>query len=398
MRTSTKQILLLAACQALMMSGTSLLITSSALVGQALAPRPVLATLPLGFQFIAMMLTTFPASLIMRRLGRRFGFLLGTVVAMAGAAVSFAGIVTRDFWLFCLGGVLLGCYSAVGQYYRFAAADVVDESHRGRAISLVFAGGIVAAFIGPNVASWSKDWIAGAMFAGGFAVLIGFYALSAVVLMFVRIPRQHGEDAPHTGRALSEIVRQPKFVTAALSGMIAYGVMNLVMTATPLAMQHHHHAISDTAFVIQWHVLAMFVPAFFTGHLISRVGVNNVMLAGCVLLLICVVVNLTGVAVGHFWFGLVLLGVGWNFVFVGATYLLTQCYRPEEKAKTQGINDLLVFGMVSCTALGSGVVQNLFGWQWVNYGVLPFVCVALSVNLWLKASPSENRAAATYTR
>ncbi len=381
-----------------MMSGTSLLITSSALVGQALAPSPMLVTLPLAIQFLSMMLTTMPASLIMRRHGRRFGFFLGNLVAIGGAWVSYAAITGQNFWLFCLGAALLGSYSAVGQYYRFAAADVVQPSYRSRAISLVLAGGVVAAFIGPNAASLSRDWVPGAMFAGSYAVLTGFYLLSITALFFLRVPRQHGEDAPHSGRPLAEIVSQPRFVVAVVSGMIAYGVMNLVMTATPLAMQHHHHAISDTAFVIQWHVLGMFVPSFFTGHLINRFGVNNVMLVGCLLLLACVPANLMGTGVVHFWLGLVLLGVGWNFLFIGSTYLLTECYRPEEKAKTQGINDLLVFGTVACTALGSGALQNIFGWQWVNYGVLPFVLVALAVNLWLKTSRHAERAATTYTR
>ena len=381
MNSMKKNVLLLSAAQAMMMTGGSLLIATSALVGFQLAPDKALATMPLAVQMLAGMLTSIPASLLMQRIGRRAGFLLGSVIGMGGAALTTYAIVSGSFALFALGTFLIGIFQGFGNYYRFAAADIATVDYRGTAISYVMAGGVVAALIGPNLAHWTSAWFT-APFAGSYLSLVGIYALSFATLLFIAIPRPSAESL-HGGRALSQIVRQPVFVVAALGGMLGYGIMALVMTATPLAMQDHHHAFGDTAFVIEWHVLGMFAPSFFTGHLIKRFGVLQVMLAGGVLSAACVAVNLTGTSVSHFWLGLLLLGVGWNFMFIGATTLLTEAYAPAEKAKTQALNDFLVFSTVTASVLSAGSLQHYLGWRAVNYGVVPLIALSVIAVLWL---------------
>jgi len=382
MQFSRKNVLLLAAAQAMMMTGGSLLITTSALVGFRLSPDKSLATLPLALQMLAGMLTTIPASLIMQRIGRQRGFLLGSTLGLGGAALAAQAIVAGNFALFALAAALSGMFTGFGNYYRFAAADVAPEDYRSRAISYVLAGGVVAALIGPNLAHWTSDWLA-TPFAGSFVALTGIMLLSFVTLLFLDIPRTAAE-IHGGGRPLSEIVAQPAFRVAALGGMLGYGVMALVMTATPLAMHGHQHPFSETAFVIEWHVLGMFAPSFVTGTLIRRFGVLRIMTTGALLYLGCVAVNLGGTSVGHYWLALTLLGVGWNFLFIGATTLLTETYRPEEKARTQAVNDFLVFSTVTVSVLSAGALQHHFGWRAVNLGVLPLVAIVLGALLWLR--------------
>jgi len=376
-----KNVLLLSAAQAMMMTGGSLLIATSALVGFRLAPDKALATLPLALQMLAGMLTSIPASLLMQRIGRRYGFLLGSAIGMSGAGLTTYAIVTGSFMLFALGTFLIGIFQGFGNYYRFAAADVATADYRSTAISYVMAGGVIAALIGPNLAHWTSSWFA-APFAGSYLSLVGIYALSFATLLFISIPRPSAESQ-HGGRPLPVIMRQPAFVVAALGGMFGYGVMALVMTATPLAMHDHQFAFGDTAFVIEWHVLGMFAPSFFTGHLIRRFGVLQIMLTGAVLNAVCVAVNLTGTSLSHFWLALLLLGVGWNFMFIGATTLLTEAYAPAEKAKTQALNDFLVFGTVTVAVLSAGSLQHHLGWQAVNYGVIPLIGLTVIAVTWL---------------
>ena len=376
-----RNVLLLAACQAMLMTGGSLLIATSALVGYRLAPDKALATLPLAMQMLASMLTSIPASLLMQRIGRRAGFLLGSTIGIAGAGLATYAIVTGNFVVFTLGAAVSGMFAGFGNYYRFAAADVATADYRGTAISYVMAGGVVAAFIGPNLAHWTSAWLV-APFAGSYLALAGILVLSFATQLFLDIPRPPRETRGG-GRALGAIARQPVFIVAAIGGMLGYGIMALVMTATPLAMHEHHYAFGDTAFVIEWHVLGMFAPSFFTGHLIRRFGVLQVMLAGGVLSAVCVMVNLAGTGLAHFWLALFLLGVGWNFLFIGATTLLTETYAPEEKAKTQALNDFLVFSMVTLAALSAGTLQHHLGWRAVNYGVIPLIAVTLVAVTWL---------------
>lgn len=367
-----------------MMTAMSLMITTSALVGLALASNKALSTLPLAFQFLGMMCATFPASLLMRRIGRRGGFYVGLSFGVIGAATATFGITQSHFWLFTLGLFMIGIFSAFGQYYRFAAADVADASFKARAISLVMAGGVLAAFVGPNLARVSKDFLNNIEFAGAYLTVIGIFLISMLVLAFVRVPRPSVEETTGKGRSLREIARQPRFRVAVLGATVGYGAMNVLMTSTPLAMHGFGHGFSDTAFVIQWHVFGMFAPAFFTGSLIKRFGVLNVMAAGSLLLLLCIAIGLPSESVIGLWASLMILGVGWNFLFVGGTTLLTETYEPNEKARTQGFNELIVFGTVSVTALLSGVLYNWVGWTMTNFLVVPFVLAVLVAIVWLK--------------
>jgi MFS family permease len=383
-----KPILLLAVCQGLGMSGTSLIATTAALVGYSLAIDKSDATLPLAFQFVVTMLTTIPASNLMRRIGRRSGFWLGAAVGIVGAVIATVSIFQNSFWGFTIGSGVIGVFYGFAIFFRFAAADVAEDRHRARAISLVLTGGVAAAVIGPNLARYSRDFFEPVLFAGCYLSLIFLYLGVSAVLAFVKIPRPTETIGGRTGRPLLEVIRQPVCYTAMFCSAAAYGVMALVMNATPLAMLACNHDFGDTAFVIQWHVLGMYAPSFVTGHLISRFGVLNVMVAGAVLLTACVGVNLSGDSVDFFWVALVLLGVGWNFLFVGATTLLTQSHRPAERAKVQGVNDFLMYGMVTLSALTAGKVQHDFGWAVINLGVVPVIGLAVVAILWLRRHPA----------
>ncbi len=377
--------LLLALCQGLMMTGNSLLMASSALIGYQLAANKILATLPLALQFLATMVTSIPASLLMGRIGRRPGFMLGSALGVCGAVVGTLAILNRDFLIYCLAAGLIGGFNGFATYYRFAAADDVESAYRSRAISLVLAGGVIAAFIGPNLANWTRDLMPSALFAGSFAALVGVYVLSLLLQALLPSPvATAAADVTPRGRELSRIAAQPIFLVAVVCGMLGYAVMTLIMTATPLAMQSHDHAFADTAFVIQWHVFAMFAPSFVTGDLIKRFGVLNIMVCGALLDALCVAMNLWGSAVWHYWTGLVLLGLGWNFLFVGASTLLTGAHTVEERAKTQGLNDFIVFTTVAAASLSAGALQHTLGWQWVNIAAIPaIIAVALSL-VWFK--------------
>lgn len=383
---------LLAVAQSLMMSSNSLIVASAALVGAMLAEEKSLATLPLAAQFIAIMLTTIPASLLMDGIGRKAAFMLATFIGMAAGAVATWAILSQSFWLFVCATTLVGVFNGFGNYYRFAAADAVDPPLKSRAISWVMAGGVIAAFIGPNLASHTRELIDGALFAGSYAALMLIYLLSLATAALLDLPHRFHTAREHEiagQRPLLEIMRQPKFVVAVICAMFGYGVMSLVMTATPLAMNHHHHHFDDTAFVIQWHVLAMFAPSFFTGDLIRRFGVNRIMATGALLGLACVALNLAGTSVAHFWWALVALGISWNFLFIGGTTLLTETYAQAERAKVQAANDFIVFTTVALASLSAGYLQHSFGWQAVNWGVVPLLMLILASIAWLRLN--QNR-------
>ena len=376
-------VLLLALCQALLVTGMSVIAIASALVGQALAADKSLATLPLALLQLAVMMTALPASLLMRRIGRRAGFSIGAVLGLLGGLLQAEAVYRPDCGLYCLGNVLFGIAAGFALFYRVAATDTADAAFKSKAISLVMAGGVIASVAGPALARWSNGWLAPVGFAGCFLAIAVLQGLAGLLIQFVRIPRPNEDERQRAGRPLSTIMRQPIFLVSVLGGTIGYGVMSLVMTATPLAMIDCSYSFPDTAFVIQWHMLGMFVPSFFTGHLIARSGVLRVMLAGAGLLAGCVLVNLSGTAIWQFWAGLVLLGTGWNFLYIGASSLLTESYRPEERAKTQGANDFLVFGVVTVACLASGVLHNLYGWQALNAAVLLPIGLAAAAILWL---------------
>ena len=378
-----RNILLLSICQAVMFTCTSLMLTSSALVGRSLAENKALATLPFAMLFLSQMLTTIPASFYMGKVGRRLGFMTSALFGFCGAIVTFVAIFHGSFILFCSGTILIGVFNGFGQYYRFSAAEVATEEYRSRAISFVMAGGVLAAFAGPNLANWSRQLLS-VEFAGNFACLILLYFLSFCIAALLHIHRPARIARERGGRPLKAIVGQRAYLVAVASAMVGYGAMNFIMIATPLAMRSYDHAFPQTAFVIQWHILGMFLPSFFTGHLIRRFGTANVMLGGIIFVALCIGVNISGTSVEHFWIGLIFLGLGWNFLFIGATTLLTETYSSIEKSKAQALNDFMVFGTVTMTSFSSGAVQHAQGWQFVNQAVLPFLVLIFIANIWLR--------------
>ncbi|MSO55201.1 MAG: MFS transporter [Rhodospirillales bacterium] len=386
---ATRNVILLTAALALSMTGIATLATVSALAGQMLATDKRLATLPLAIQFTMIMVSTVPASLLMRRIGRRAGFLLGQTMGIAAGCLSALGIIVESFWLFAAAGGLVGVHMAVAQYYRFAAAETAKEAFKARAISWVMAGGVIAAIAGPEIAKFTHTLIPGRLYAGAFIAIAGLSAAAMVIVAFLDMPRPAVDREPGSGRPLAVIARQPAFVVAVLSAMLGWGVMNLVMTATPLAMHDHDHSFPDTAFAIQWHILGMYAPSFFTGDLIRRFGITRILIAGAVLNLVAVAINVTGTSVAHFCVAMFVIGIGWNFLFVGGTTLLTETYRPEERAKTQGFNDFLVFATTTVSSFSSGALQHALGWEAVNLGaVVPMIAV-LAAAAWLAAHRSR---------
>lgn len=381
---TNRNVVVLALCQALMMIGTSTLIAEAALAGHLLATNKALATLPLGLQQLGAMSATFPASFLMKRIGRRGGFTVGTLFGITGTAIATMAVFWGSFELFCVGCALNGVYNGFGLFYRFAAADGVAPDRRAKAISYVLAGGLIAAFVGPETAKLTKDLFAPIEFAGSFAALIGVAFLALLVVQLIDIPAPTAAERREPGRPLAEIAAQPTFIVAALTSMIGWSSMTFLMTATPLAMVACGHGFGAAAFVIQWHIIAMYAPSFFTGHLINRLGVMNLILLGAAMLAGAAAVNLSGLAVAHFWVGLFLLGLGWNFTFVGASTLLTETYRPSERAKAQAANDFLMFGAVTLAAFSSGATLHLFGWATINIGVLPGIAVVALAALWLR--------------
>lgn len=369
-------------CHAFYVTATSGIIATAGLAGHMLATDKSLATLPIAMQFIAMTAGTVPASFLMKKLGRRDGFCVGALLGLVGALISMWAIMDGDFVLYCLGSAFVGVFNGFAQYYRFAAADTASEKFKSHAISLVLAGGVVAA-VGPLLASASIDLFAPIPFAGVYVGVAGFYVATLVVLRFVVIPKPSIEEREGYRRPLAEIVRQPVFIVALLGALFGYMVMSLLMTATPLAMAACSFGFHDSAQAIQWHVLGMFAPSFITGHLIRWFGTLRVMAMGVTIVGICVAVNLEGITLANFWIGATLLGVGWNFLFIGGTTLLTSTYSPAEKAKTQAVHEFLLFGSVALASLMSGVIHENWGWQTLNYIVIPALVLISAAILWL---------------
>ncbi|QEQ97216.1 MFS transporter [Neptunomonas concharum] len=373
-----RSVILLSLCQALLGTGNVLLIAVNGLIGKSLSPTPALITLPIAMQFVGLMLATIPASLIMQRIGRRNGFYLGNSVGIIGALISALALVYQMFPLFCFGTLLLGVGIGFGTLYRFAAVEACPPEEKNRAISLVMLGGVLAAVVGPALAVESRYWVSDQMFVGSFLGLVGLYVLALLLLTGVKIPKpQVLTEAEGIQRSLLEIVSQPIFIVAVVVGMVSYAVMNLLMTATPLAMARCGFSFPQTAWVIEWHVLGMFLPSFFTGRLIQRFGTTFMMQLGGALMLLCIAVNLNGQSEWHFWSALFLLGLGWNFMFISATSLVTGAYTESERAKTQATNEFLVFGMVTLSALSSGWLEVSFGWETMNWLMVPVVLWAM---------------------
>jgi MFS family permease len=382
---------LLALCQGLLLTHNVAFIAVNGLVGLALAPGAWLATLPVTGYVLGGALATMPVARSMRRLGRKRAFLLGMVVGLAATALCAWAAAERQFALLVVGTFAAGYFNANGALYRFAAVELVPPAWKERAISLVLAGGLLGAVLGPNLATRTRDWLA-VPFAGVYLALLGVGLLGMLTMAAIRFPPQPAADGAAggggAGRPLAQIAAQPRFVVAVLAASIGYGVMNLLMTATPIAMDQCRHPFSDTALVLEWHVIGMFAPSFFTGSLVKRYGALKVMAAGAALNLVCVAVALAGVELMHFLIALFALGVGWNFLFVGGSTLLTETYRPEEKTRAQGAMDFGVFGTMALSSFASGALVGTQGWTVLNLLALPLLGLVAVGLLWLARQPA----------
>ncbi len=374
---------LLVAVQSLGGASPPIIISLGGLVGQMLSSTPSAATLPVSLYQLGLALSTLPAAWLMHRAGRRTAYLLGAVMGMLSGLVAAWGISQSDFMLFCLGTTLAGFYGACVQSYRFAAIDAVgDPARHAGAISRVMVGGLIAAVIGPQVVIWTRDTLPMTPFAGSFYSQAALALLALPLLLLLRLPPAPPKAVAHGARDLSEIVRTPQFIVAATAGVVSYGLMAFLMTAAPMAMVGCGHSVGEAALGIQWHVLAMFGPSFFTGRLMDRFGKRRITALGLILIAASGALALMGLALTHFWGALVLLGLGWNFGFIGATALLTEAYRPSERAKVQALNDFLVFGTVAVASFGSGQLLHSVGWDGINMGMQPLVAVVLALLAW----------------
>lgn len=387
-RAGRRNARVLALCQALYTSSVSIDLTLTGLVGYTLADDKALATLPFSLITVAAALTTIFASFLMARIGRRTGFALGAAVGAAGGAISVHAIFVHSFWMFCCGTATVGVFQAFAQYYRLAAADAVDAHFKSRAISTVLTGGVVAAVLGPALAAWSRDWLAPVTFAGSYALVTALGLLSmALVLIGYRntVPAAHASASTQADetrpRPLVQIVTQPIFLAALANNAIGYMVMMFVMTATPIAAVACGHTIGDGARIIQWHLVGMFAPSLFAGRLIARVGVLRVIGAGIVLSAACGAIALMATDLPHFYVALACLGVGWNFMFVGGTTLLSQSYRSNERAKTQATSEFTTFACTALASLTAGQLLARLGWTAVNAAIFPALALAACVTL-----------------
>lgn len=378
-----KNLWLLAGAQGLFLTNNVVFIAINGLVGLALAPLGWMATLPVMGYVVGGALSTPLVARTQSAFGRKASFQIGLLVALASALLCAWAAMDRNFWLLVAATVIAGYYSANGQLYRFAAAELSAPAFRDKAVSLVLAGGLVGAVLGPNLAVRTKDWL-GVPFAGAYVALAVVAVLSMVLMAFLRFPPAPPVAAgADRGRPLSEIVRQPVFLVAAAGAALGYGVMNLLMAATPLAMQVCGFAFDDVALVLEWHVIGMFAPGFFTGHLIARFGTLSIMGVGVLLNLLCIAVALSGVELHQFLIALFLLGVGWNFLFTGSTTLALQAYRPEEKNRAQAAINFCVFATMALTSFASGALVTTQGWQWLNVGSLVPVGLTGLALIWL---------------
>jgi MFS family permease len=378
-----RHLFLLTFCQGLFLTNNVVFIAINGLVGLALAPRSWMATLPITGYVVGGALSTALVARTQAHWGRRRSFQLGLVVAAMSAALCAYAAMTKSFWLLVAATLLAGFYSANAALYRFAGPELVPAAFKERAISLVLAGGIVGAFVGPNLANATRNLLP-VPFAAAYLSLVGVALLSLAALSLIRFPA-HVARAPGagSGRPLDAIMRQPVFIVAVTCAALGYGVMNLLMAATPIAMERCGLPFSNAALVLEWHVLGMFVPSFFTGHLIRRFGALPVMAVGVLLELACIAVALSGIELMQFLIALFTLGVGWNFLYIGGTTLLTTAYRPEEKNKAQGAMDFCVFSTMALTSFASGALVTTRGWAWLNLGSLPAVAVIGAALLWL---------------
>jgi MFS family permease len=364
-----------------------LLIATGAIVGALLAPDRSLATVPISVYVVGMWMGTLPVGWIARHYGRRASFFTGTAFGVLTGLAACLAVLTASFMLFCLAALFSGFYAAAHQSYRFAAADTASDQFRPKAISWVMVGGIFAGILGPQLVIATKELWQPYLFAGTYLAQAAVAIISAGVLMLVKIPKPPPRTAANRGRPLSEVARQPRFVAAVACGVASYAMMNMVMTSAPLAMVECNHSVAEATLGIQWHVMGMFVPSLVTGSLILRFGVERMVGLGLSLIVLSAIISIAGTTLWHFWIGLCLLGVGWNFSFVGATTMITQCHKPEERNKVQAFNDFLVFGTMAIGSFSSGTVLANFGWAAVNNIVFPVILVAAALLVWQALRP-----------
>lgn len=366
----------LAAAQALAGANTTVVYATAAIIGNTLAPDKSLATMPISIFVVGMALSTLPAGAIAQRYGRRAAFLLGTACGVLVGLLSALAILAGNFWLFNAAMLFGGAYAAVVLTFRFAAADGVPPANRARALSTVMAAGILAGVLGPQLVTYTMNLWPPHMFAVTYFAQAAVALLSAGILMGVKLPVPTAAENA-AGRPLSEIIRQPAFIVAAICGVISYTLMNFLMTSAPLAMRLCGLPQEASNLGLQWHVIAMYGPSFFTGRLISRFGASRVVMAGLLLTAAAAAAGLSGLTVHHFWASLTLLGLGWNFGFVGASALVLECHRPEEKNKVQAFNDFLVFGTMVLGSFSSGGVLTNYGWDVVCWIAFPPIVIAM---------------------
>ena len=383
-RLAKRNALVLAVAQALAGGNNAVIVSTSGIVGVVLAPDRTLATLSASMLVVGMWLGTLPMGLLAGTYGRRFALQIGTAAGILSGLISCVAVLQGSFALFCLGAFCGGFYAAGHQSYRFAAADTASEAFRPKAISWVLLGGVAAAFIGANLIITTKDWWPPYLFAATYIAQSLLALLAGITLAFLKFPKTPSRAKTTSGgRPLGEILRMPRFIIAVICGVAAYALMNLMMTSAPLAMVDCGHSVTDAMLGTQWHVLGMYAPSFFTGSLILRFGVERIVLTGLALTLSSAVIGLSGTSVWNFWTAVTLIGVGWNFAFIGATTIVTQCHRPEERYRVQSFNDFLIFGSMTVSSFSSGALLAQFGWTAVNAMVFPPVLLAAALLIWL---------------
>lgn len=382
-----RNVTVLALAQALFMSvqGMGIAVTPLAAYMLLGPDEKWLATVPIFLVHLGIMGTTIPASLLMAAIGRRAGFSIGALLGVAAGLLACVAIYRHSFPLLCVSTVLQGMQAAFFWYFRLAAADVSEPAFRAKAISLVMAGGIIAGFLGPQTAKWTVDWLAPMTFAGVYVAMAAFSLAVLVLIQLLQIPRLSAAERAAGGRPMAQIARQPAYRVALAASVCGYAVMTLTMSATPLAMLACGFDFRDSATVIQAHIIAMFLPSFFTGHLVARVGVLPVIAAGGVIEFGCAMVNLAGIDFANFLVANILVGLGWNFAFVGGSTLLTTTYAPAERAKVQASHDFVVYAATASAAALSGVLQAKAGWTVINLAALPLMAAVVGAALWLAA-------------
>jgi len=383
-RLAKRNALVLATGQALAGANNTVIVATGSILGVMLAPDKSLATLPVSTMVLGIWAGTLPLGFLAKRYGRRTAYASGAVCGALAGLVGYLAITRANFWLYLVATFLGGLYAASHMSYRFGAADTASKEFKPKAVAWVMAGGLFAAILGPQLVIFTKDMMPPYLFAvsyigqGLFAVVAGL-----VILMFLRAPSTVEEPSTGRGRPLGEIMRQPRLIVAVVCGVASYALMNLMMTSAPLAMFDCGHSVTDAALGIQWHVFAMYAPSFFTGSLILRFGVARITAAGLIVLALSAVTGLAGITVAHFWTALILLGIGWNLAFVGATTMVVDCHRPAERNKVQAFNDFLIFGTMAGGSFVSGSMLAHFGWYLVNVVMFPVVAVAGAMLIWL---------------